>query len=431
MDKIKSLLLSRLSSLFLSSLVSLLSLLTITSCQIEPPLHLPDDGRDIESRLPEVILDLDVLWDYKLIVDSITGEVIDSTYSWRDEFYYGWDDEDNRMFGTWNITDPNVFNIRRYFTDDIPEAPHTVVNEHQIEGNTLSARYKFGYYDILAWNEVTTLDGVQSLHFDETTSLDYVTAYTNQSMVQARHSPKHQYAYYQPEFLFAGYAENFFISKDTADYDYYDSVRNVYVKRLSMTLDPRTYIYLTQVILRHNRGRISGIDGTAVLQGMASKTNLNTGITNDDEIAVSYSQRMKTGKQWNNETVDIIGGRLFTFGLCNLNPSRASRATARDSDIRNYLDLNVTFNNGIDSTFVFDVTDQVQKRYKGGIITIVLDVDTINIPSRTGGSGFDAIVQDYDSVTYEFGMAKQGAAIQDATSSKALKPKKLKMLKSP
>ena len=38
------------------------------------------------------------------------------------------------------------------------------------------------------------------------------------------------------------------------------------------------------------------------------------------------------------------------------------------------------FNNGKDQTLVFDVTDQVRKRYKGGVITVELDVDTIPYP---------------------------------------------------
>jgi hypothetical protein len=54
---------------------------------------------------------------------------------------------------------------------------------------------------------------------------------------------------------------------------------------------------------------------------------------------------------------------------------------------------------------VFDVTEQVQKQHRGGIITVELDVDTIPIPSRSGGSGFDAVVKDTeDGGTWEFDM---------------------------
>lgn len=66
------------------------------------------------------------------------------------------------------------------------------------------------------------------------------------------------------------------------------------------------------------------------------------------------------------------------------------------------MDLKLLFNNGIDSTFVFDVTDQVRRRYKGGVLTVELDMDTIPVPTRNGGSAFDAVVKDFEEETYEF-----------------------------
>jgi hypothetical protein len=69
------------------------------------------------------------------------------------------------------------------------------------------------------------------------------------------------------------------------------------------------------------------------------------------------------------------------------------------------MDVTMQFNNGMDSTFVFDVTDQVRRRFKGGVITVELDMDTIPVPSRNGGSGFDAVVKDFeDGGTHEFDM---------------------------
>lgn len=390
-------------------LITLSSLLfTMTGCRIEPPLHLPDTGENIETYMPMVRLDLDVLWKYEIVVDSVTGEVYDTTYNWRDDFYYGWDTTDDNIFGTWEIVDPSVFNIRRYYTGTTYGGAHTAPSEHQINGRTLLAHYDYGYYDILAWNEVTTLDGVQSLHFDESTTFEYVTAYTNQSMAKANSAKGNIFSYYQPEFLFSGYYTDLLITNRKEDYDYYDEERKVYVKLINMTLYPRTYIYITQIILHNNKGRIMDVDGTANLSGMASSTNLNTGITNSDEISVNFCQRMKRHCDYKGEDVDIVGGRLFTFGLCNMNPGESTRASARENTSRNYIDVNLVFNNGIDSTFVFDVTDQVHNRYKGGILTIELDVDSIPIPSVSGtGSGFDAVVEDYDSLQYEFDMAKR------------------------
>ena len=171
-----------------------------------------------------------------------------------------------------------------------------------------------------------------------------------------------------------------------------------------MLLEPVTYIYLTQVIIHHNYGRVSAVDGNANLSGMARSTVLNTKVAGSDPITVYYRVRLKNNCLKNGEPVDIVGGRLMTFGMCNLNPNAISRADEVSDETRHYMDVNMQFNNGIDSTFVFDVTDQVRKRFKGGVITVELDMDTIPIPTRRGGSGFDAVVVPPDSVTHVIDM---------------------------
>ena len=166
-----------------------------------------------------------------------------------------------------------------------------------------------------------------------------------------------------------------------------------------MLLEPLTYIYLPQVILHNNKGRVTSVPGTANLSGMARSTNLNTGIAGKDAIAVNFNMRLKNNREWeNNEIVDIIGGRLMTFGICGQNGNRVSRAEENIDSEHHYLDVMMQFYNGMDSTLVFDVTDQVRKHYKGGVITVELNMDTVPIPQRSGGSGFNAVVIDYVEV---------------------------------
>ena len=93
------------------------------------------------------------------------------------------------------------------------------------------------------------------------------------------------------------------------------------------------------------------------------------------------------------------------FGICGQNANRVSRAEESIDESHHYFDVLMQFNNGMDSTFVFDVTDQVRKRYKGGVITVELDMDAVPIPQRSVGSGFDAVVKDFeDGGTWEFPM---------------------------
>jgi len=138
---------------------------------------------------------------------------------------------------------------------------------------------------------------------------------------------------------------------------------------------------------------------------VARTVTLNNGVAGSTPITVYYNTRLKFGCDKEGESVDIAGGRLMTFGICSQNGNRIHKREEVKDVNRHYMDVTMQFNNGLDSTFVFDVTDQVRKRWKGGVITVELDMDTIAVPSRTGGSAFDAIVKDYeDGGTHEFEM---------------------------
>ena len=385
-----------------------LSIVNLASCSPEPPLHLYD-AQEIEMEMPVIDLNLDVFWDYEIDLGI--------NYNWRAEWYYGWDDTDRELFGELGYTMPTMFNLRRYYTASTPYAPHTGVISSTVEGTSYRERYNWGFWDILVWNQITTLDGVQSLNFDEQTSLDSVFAYTNQTMHVARYNaPRFTHSFYAPEPLFSAYEQAIDVNRDLRGFTF-DAVNNVWTRTLHMQLQPITYIYLTQVILHNNKGRISAVDGSSALSGLARSTNLNTGCSGSDAITVHYDTRMKHNVPLvafgtraedipaGTEYVDIVGGRLMTFGICNLKANEVTRADEFVDPTHHYMDLTMQFNNGMDSTFVFDVTKQVRDRFRGGVITVELDVDTIPIPSRSGGSGFNAVVKEYeDGGTHEFDM---------------------------
>ena len=376
----------------------LLALLALSSCYREPPLHLYDIDNPALA-LPIVELSLDTYWNY----DGNLG----INYDWRAEWYYGWDDEDRRIFGELEYEEPTKFFLRRYYTGNEKEGTRIERRNAYISGRTFRASYDWGFWDILAWNDVKTIDGVQSLNFDEKSSYDEdILAYTNTTMYSSRYyAPRYQNSFYEPEQLFSACEKGVEINKNLDGFEY-DEENDIWIRKLNMYLEPLTYIYLPQIILHNNRGRINGVQGIANLSGMARFTRLNSGIAGTDAIAVNFNVRLKNDKDFKaGEKVDIAGGRIMTFGICGLNANRVSHVDDKLDSERHYLDLNMTFNNGMDSTFVFDVTDQVRKRYKGGVITIELDVDTVPIPRRKGGSGFNAVVKDYeDGGTWEFPM---------------------------
>lgn len=383
-------------------IVCLLTLLAFSSCYRLPDLHLYDsENPAIDIAMAEVQLDL--YWTY---YDN----------DWRSEWYYGnhglpggWDDEDRRIFGELEYVEPTHFFIYRYFTGDVGNGKRLSKKEAYIQGRTFRAPYDWGYWDILAWNDVNTLDGVQSIRFDEKSSFDEdIIAYTNSTMYRTRyHAPRYENSFYEPEQLFSVCEKGIEINKNLDGF-VFEEESNMWVKRLKMYLEPITYIYLPQIILRHNYDatrmvdRITSVPGSANLSGMARSTTLNTGISGTDAIAVNFGVRMKQEMEYKDgELVDIVGGRLMTFGICGQNANRVSRADENKDSERHYIDVQMQFYNGMDSTFVFDVTNQVRERYKGGVITVELDMDTVPIPKRPGGSGFDAVVKEYDQESHE------------------------------
>ena len=398
----------KFSHLVSRALAGLLMGLALSACSIEPPLHTVDPSVDIDP--PTIDLDLEVIWNYLFRYDT--------EYDWQSEWVYGWDEKDRELFGPLGYTEPNAFELRRYFTHDTPYGPHSAPLKHRIEGLTLHTMFDFGYWDLLSWNDIQTPDGVQSVRIDESSTYEYVTASTGNTMNPARYNaPAYTRSFYQPEELFSCYEQAVSVKRDLEGF-VFDEKRGVWVKKLEMELQPLTYIYLPQLILHHNHrnGRIiTAVDGNSDLSGMARTVNMNTGVTGEDAITVYANNRMKqdlltrTG-----EEVDVIGGKVMTFGIPKLNPAKLdtrsgykdsyTKVQETDRNNRHYLDVTVIFNNGMDSTLVFDVTQQVRKLFRGGVITVELDMDTVPVPRRPGGSSFDAVVKDFDEEQWEFDM---------------------------
>lgn len=372
------------------------SIANFTACSPEPPLHLYDGG-DGAMTLIFTKLDLDVYWDYQLEMGV--------QYDWRAEWFYDWDEEDERTFGPIDYNPlPNIFNLYRYFTANTPYGPHDHLVKNTIEGTTFRGLFQWGFWDVLVFNEPQLREGVQSIVFDEGSTLDSVTAYTHESMSASRHhAPRFTRAFYQPEALFTAYEQGIDINRELTGFEY-DSLQNIWIKKMNMILRPITYIYLTQLIVHNNNNKIVGVEGSATLSGMARSTTLNSGKGGTDAIDVTFNTRWKKDRNVRGENVDIAGGKLMTFGICNQQCNKINSIHEVKDDNDHFMDIKLLFNNGMDSTFVFNVTEQVRRRYKGGVLTVEIDMDTIQVPTRSGGSAFDAVVKDFVEEQHEIEM---------------------------
>lgn len=360
-----------------------------SACQPGPELHL-HDGMGVAIEMPIYSKSIDELWSYDLSYKF----GVPATYHWQNEWIFGWDETDERNNGPIGYKPLRQYQIRRYYQGSERERPHDHVRADYCLGNLFRSTYNFGFYDILLWNDPDALDGVDSNHFEEL-DLDNTLCYTNASMTASRYDlSTSDYAYYAPDELFSAYQQGLFISRDPKDYDGYDETAEVFTKRIDFNLEPRTYIYLTQLIIYNNQGRVTATGGIGTLSGMARAVNVNTGISSRDAISVTYSNRMKQDITYHGTSVDVVGGRLVTFGICGINAN--SIEFPPNDEHRHYMDVNLIFYNGCDTTLVFDVTDRVLEHFRGGVVTFEVDMDTIPIPKRGGGSGFNAAIGDYD-----------------------------------
>ena len=372
-------------------------LLALGSC-IKPPLNLAAESVVID--LPIVDTELEVVWNIDTDLEK--------------DWYYGWDDTDKALWGDIGYTSPTNYEVRRYYLGQQPGGAHTAdgYDAFTIFSNRFRRTYNFGYYDLLVWSNIDSPDGTQVLIVNDR-DLDEVTASTTITRGLARDPQKAEEItalYNQPEIFYSAYPRDIFISHKFEDYDYYDEEQKAYVKNIKATLNPLVYIYLVQIVLHNNDGRIVGTLGDGAVSAFATSTSVNTGHTGNTPCMVYYGTRYKAGCIANGETVDVIGGKLTTFGLCDMDPfwvNPKAEYTGSRGDLPNYLYFTLRFANGTSKTMVSTVTDQCRKQSHGGIITLHLDCRDIEVPdpgSGGGGGAFIADIEDYEDVIYDIPM---------------------------
>lgn len=368
---------------------------SITSC-IKPPLLLP--GEKVVVVPPTVVTDMEIVWN--LDVD------------WRVQWYYGWDKIDTELWGDLDYPDPTRFDVRRYFLGNTPHAPHKDVDPFTVTGKSFTRTFEFGYYDMLIWSLIDSKTQTQVVTINED-DIENVTASTTvtRSISLTRADDRPTALYNQPEIFYSAYERDMYISRNYEDYDYYDEVKRAWVKHLNCTLNPLVYIYMVQIIVLNNEdGRVRGVSGDCAISAMASGTSVNTGHTFNSPCMVYFNARMKKDITVNGQRADIIGGKLTTYGLCDMDGYSAdTRAQYQGSrgELPNHLYFDLLLSRG-SKTISVDVTEQCQSQCHGGVITVYIDAKAIedtpsDVPSGSG-SIFHPTVEDYDELVYDIPM---------------------------
>ena len=349
--------------------------------------------------MPIVVTDLEIVWNVDV--------------DWQTDWHYGWDEMDEELFGPIAYPDPTNYEVRRYFLGEAPGMPHTRsgMDGFTIFGKHFRRTYMFGYYDLLFWSNIDSPTMSQVLQIDES-DINEVTATTTVTRGLLRDSDPSAVTglFNQPEIFYSAYERDVYISRNKEDYDYFDEEEGVWVKQIKTELTPLVYIYLVQVILHNNDGRITGITGDAAISAFASGTSVNTGHTNNHPCMVYFPTRLKKNLTIDGERVDIIGGKLTTFGLCDMDgwrPNSRAEYIGSRTDLDNYAYFTLKFNNGKEKTIRALITDQCRAQSHGGILTIHINCLDISVPgddSETKGDLFVPTIDDYENVDYDIPM---------------------------
>lgn len=382
-------------------------LFTLNSC-IEPPLLLPVEDVKMEMRVD--VTNIETVWNLDI--------------DWTTQWYYGWDEEDRKNWGDISYIQPTSFEVRRYYLGEKPGAPHTTKDGFTIYSNSFRRSYEYGYYDMLLWSNIE--QDVQALIIDESDINDDVQATAsfshgmNKVVTRAEtdnfnvltgaltENMQVTALFNQPEVFYGTYAQDVYISSNREDYDYFDEEENCWVKKLNCVLVPRVYIYLVQVILKNNQSGRIRVSGENAISNISAGTSVNTGKTWNMPAVLYFQSRMKQGLDYNGETVDIVGGKFTTFGLCDM-PAYESGSKPQyngsRTDLPNDLFVELSFSNGKKETLQINITDQMHRQAHGGVITVVLDAKDIPDPEPGPDEGDPSIfvptVEDYDEIVYD------------------------------
>ena len=265
-----------------------------------------------------------------------------------------------------------------------------------------------GLNDILLYNNDT-----EYILFSTNESNEYYYATTRSN---ARIPYTRSYTHYnQPDQLFGTFMQDLYVTDDPDAYEmHFDADGTLYyVYDVNAALTPYTFIYLCQVMLLNNNDdagkRVTGCEGVSfnrmaggvdLFTRVTDSTNLVT-ITQEEPCPVQTDRTLRLPD--GTETAgDILAARLLTWGMPGIDPlekvTTRSGVTLRDSI---HAGIGLTLRNGSVYAIEQDITDQMEMRPAGGVITIVVDAaeipDSIIGGKPKPGGGFDASVENWEN----------------------------------
>ena len=350
----------------------------VAGCCIEPPLHL---RKAVNTRV--------------YITTKVEVNLMWQT-TWDSDWQFTWNEN---VLGPLGYSVPA--SLRMHIFTHGPSGQPIAHSVHNFMGDNAQMEVFLGTHDLLFHNNDS-----EALLFSQEDDLAPVQCYTRTISSGLKTStpvytpaqkaagaatkaeePIEEPVNLMPDGLFSLFDPNRVITDNPEDYVYEDGK---YVLKIQGELHPSTYIYLIQVKLLNNNGRVIGSEGGAALTGMAEGVDLNTRISWNSTVSVRMEDIYIDKEQ------DMLGGKVFTFGNPGCNPYDDASVAAMPEQ-SHFLVINVTYVNGSWKNIRLDVTDQVRSLPLGGVITLEIDVDDFPPDeSAGGGGGFSALIGDWD-----------------------------------
>ena len=290
--------------------------------------------------------DLDLLW----------GE------GWKTEWQYDWDSSDT------------TYGLIGYSTPEIIKG--TIYNLDANTGKRYSNFFKLfglkdnsatlpagGKYDMLLYNTDT-----ENIIFQASDDFESYTA-----SVDTSHSSS-SYMNVSGELLGA-MVTGVDLSKPSSD-----------SMEIDVELNPYSIIYLIQVVLLNNNddNEFQAIGASEIcISGLSRGVELFTRKTSDKTTVITTGDikplQNHSGVRLEDGTVvdnaDIIAARMLTWGLPGINPMEpvkdGSKAAVRN---QNFILIGVTLRDGIRYNLTCDITEQIQNKPAGGVLTVSVDL---------------------------------------------------------
>lgn len=377
--------------------VALLLTSLITGCE-RKPLYLAQRG-NVSIATGEFDISLEMLWGT----------------DWQVEWQYPMELWDEAKFGRIGYDVPTGVHVIAYQLDDELERFRWYYDRHiGIEGGRVQLATD-EHYDMLLYN-----DDTEWILFTDRGGDDYSTFnVTTRTNSRAKYT-RSNVGYNQPDQLFGTLIDEVYVSDDPDDYvmERNEDGSITYVCKMNATLQPYTFIYLYQVILRNNRtdegeAIVSSAAGLTA-NGLASGADLFTRRTHSsivsltqDYVAPLVKDRMLTLPDGTRETADIMGARIQTWGLPSIVPlEELTRGEVTEPSDSTFVGVGLRLYNNYTYVMQKNVTEQMKERPAGGIITLVIDVtkeipDSLINKPMTEGDGFKATVNQWDEVKTE------------------------------